>query len=173
MNTTAKPYPADVEFSISRTFDAPRDRVWSAWSQADHLAHWWGPKGTTIRVAKLDFKPNGVFHYAMGLPTGSEMWGLFQYREITPSTAFVFINSFSDADGNITRAPFSPTWPLEVLNHVTFDEHDGKTTVTLRGGPIHANSDELQTFKMGHASMTMGFTGTMDQLAAYLAKTNT
>jgi uncharacterized protein YndB with AHSA1/START domain len=98
------------------------------------------------------------------------MWGRFVYREIVAPERIVFINSFSDEDGNITRAPFSSTWPLEVLNTLTLSEHEGKTTLTLRGGPINATEEERKTFEAGFDSMRQGFTGTFDQLADYLAK---
>jgi uncharacterized protein YndB with AHSA1/START domain len=160
----------DAEFVITRSFDAPRDLVFAAWTEAERLAHWWGPKGMRIRVAKLELKPGGIFHYAMEMPDGNEMWGKFVYREITPPERIVFVNSFSDPQGNTTRAPFSATWPLEVLNVLTFLEHDGKTTITLRGGPINATAEERATFRTGHKSMQQGFSGTFEQLAEYLVK---
>ncbi|MBI3597425.1 MAG: SRPBCC domain-containing protein [Nitrospirae bacterium] len=50
----------DWEFVISRTFDAPRDLVWKAFTDPERMKHWWGPKGFTVRVAKMDFRPGGV-----------------------------------------------------------------------------------------------------------------
>jgi uncharacterized protein YndB with AHSA1/START domain len=61
------------------------------------------------------------------------MWGRFVYREIVAPERIVFINSFSDEEGNITRAPFSPTWPLEVLNTLTLSEHEGKIYLPFEG----------------------------------------
>jgi len=90
-------------------------------------------------------------------------------REIVRPERIVFVNSFSDENGGVTRHPMSPTWPLEVLNTQTFTEHQGKTSVTLRGGPINATESERKTFRDGHQSMQQGFSGTFDQLAAYLA----
>lgn len=97
------------------------------------------------------------------------MWGKFVYREIVAPEKLIFINSFSNEKGNLTRHPMSATWPLEVLNTLTLSEHEGKTTVTLRGGPLNATELERKTFKDGHKSMQQGFKGTLDQLAAYLA----
>ena len=105
---------------------------------AEALAQWWGPKGATMRVINLDFRPGGTFHYAMAFQPGHEMYGRFIYREIVAPERLVFVISFSDAEGGITRAPFpqlKDMWPLEVLNVVTFTEHAGKTTIALRGGP--------------------------------------
>jgi uncharacterized protein YndB with AHSA1/START domain len=160
--------PATNEFTISRVFDAPRSLVFKAQTEAQHLAKWWGPKGYEMLVAKLDLRPGGLFHYRMRSPEGHEMWGRFVYREIVPPERIVFVNSFSDEKAGIIRAPFAPDWPLEVLNVMTLTEDGGKTTLTLRGGPINANAAEIRRFNSFHDSMTQGFGGTLDQLGAYL-----
>jgi uncharacterized protein YndB with AHSA1/START domain len=160
---------AGEEFVISREFDAPRDLVFAAWTEPERLAQWWGPKGFKLNVAKVDLRPGGVFHYGMTAPDGSTMWGKFTYREIAPPERLVFVVSFSDENGGMTRHPMAPTWPQEMLNVVTFSEHGEKTTITLRSSAYNATEEERATFKAGHASMKGGFTGTFDQLAAYLA----
>ena len=95
--------------------------------------------------------------------------GKFIYHEITPPERLVLVNSFSDAAGNIVRAPFSREWPLEVRNVITLTESNGKTTLMLRGDPINATEAERRKFDSFHASMNQGFGGTFDQLSAYLA----
>jgi uncharacterized protein YndB with AHSA1/START domain len=110
----------------------------------------------------------------MAYQPGHEMYGRFVYREIAAPGRLIFVNSFSDAAGGITRAPFpqlGDRWPLEVLNSMTLTEKDGKTTLTLRGGPINATDEERKTFVSMFDSMRQGFGGTFDQLAAYLAGT--
>lgn len=74
----------DRAFAITRTFDAPRALVFQAFTESERLAQWWGPKGFTLRVARLDLRPGGVFHYEMKSPNGHSMWGKFVYREIVP-----------------------------------------------------------------------------------------
>jgi len=161
---------AKGKFVITRVFDAPRELVWKAWTESERLAQWWGPKGFTMGVVKLDLRPNGVIHYSMRTPDGREMWGKIVYREIAAPERIVFVNSFSDAQGNLTRHPLSLTWPLEVLNTLTLSKQEGKTMLTLRGGPINATEEERKTFEAGFESMKQGFSGTFDQLAEYLAK---
>jgi len=158
------------EFVITRVFDAPRDLVFKVCTEPEHLKHWWGPKGFTWVSCIVDLRPGGLFHYCMRSPDGHEMWGKFVYREIIPPERLVFVNSFSDQDGKTTRAPWNPTWPLEVLNNMTFTEQDGKTIVEMRGRPINATEEERKTFEAGFESMQQGFKGTLDQLAEYLAK---
>ena len=165
--------PAAQQFVITRTYDAPRDLVWKAWTEADRLAQWWGPRGAKIRVIKLEVRPGGVFHYSMQFKPGHEMFGRFVYREIAAPERLVFINSFSDADGGLTRAPFpqlGDKWPLEVLNTLTLAEQGGKTTLTLRGNPINATEEEVAMYTSMFDSMRQGFGGSFDKLAEHLAK---
>jgi uncharacterized protein YndB with AHSA1/START domain len=163
--------PADMkEFVISRTFDAPRNVVWKAWTERDQLMQWFGPKGFTMSAAKLDFRPGGMFHYCLRSADGKEMWGKFVYREIVAPERIVLVNSFSDEKGSLTRHPASPTWPSEMLTTATFTEEKGKTTVTVRWIPINPTDDERKTFDGARDGMRQGWTGTFDQLADYLAK---
>ncbi|WP_028612708.1 SRPBCC family protein [Paenibacillus harenae] len=161
---------AEKEFVITRVLNAPRELVFKVWTEAEHMAHWWGPKGLTLSVVKLDLQPGGIFHYIMRTPDGDEMWGRFLYREIVAPERIVFVNSFSDAEANITRPPFDDPWPLEILNTVTLAEDNGKTTLTLKSSPINATAEEVQVFQAGFDSMEQGYGGTFDQLSEYLEK---
>lgn len=165
--------PAEKEFVVEREFDAPRDLVWKAWTEADRLRQWWGPKGCKIEILKFDLRPGGLLHYVMRYSAGKPMYGRFVYREIAAPERLVFINSFSDADGGLTRAPFpqlGDSWPLEVLNTLTLAERGGKTALTLRGYPINATPAEVAAYVSMFDSMRQGFGGTLDVLADYLAK---
>lgn len=158
----------DNELVISRTFRAPQALVFKAFSEAEALAKWWGPKGFGIHVEKLDFRPGGIFHYYMTAPNGNRMWGRFMYQEIKAPERIVFVNSFSDENGGITANPWMPDWPLEVLNVLTLAEQGGETTLTLRGGPINASPRQHELFLANRPSMQAGFKGTFEQLDAYL-----
>jgi uncharacterized protein YndB with AHSA1/START domain len=118
---------APFEFVIKRTFNAPLERIWKAWTDSKQLLQWWGPKGFTTVSAKIsELKPGGMFHYCLRSPQGQEMWGRFVYREIVPNKRLVYINSFSDPEGGIGRHPLAPNWPLQLLSTITFAEKDGK-----------------------------------------------
>ena len=165
--------PTTQDFTIVRTFAAPRNLVWKAWTSAEALGQWWGPKGTTVRVINFDLRPGGMFHYAFAFQPGREMYGRFVYREIVAPERLVFVNSFSDPEGGITRAPFAQLedrWPLEVLNVVRLTELAGETTVTLRANPLNAGADERAMFAGQIDSMRDGFGGTFDKLADYLVR---
>jgi uncharacterized protein YndB with AHSA1/START domain len=173
MSTTTAP------FVISRVYDAPRDRVWKAWTEAERLKKWWGPAGFKVHTCKVDLRPGGFFHYGMTAPDGSDMWGKMAYREIEAPKKLVFINSFSDPKGGVTRHPWHQTWPLELLTTITFDElgsnpkeHGaGKTKVTVHWVPADGSSElECKTFDEGRASMNQGWGGTLGQLTNHLKK---
>lgn len=172
MNTTndVATQSPEREFTVTRTFNAPRDLVWKAYTEADRLMQWWGPQGVTMRVAKMDLRPGGRFHYCYQMPDGNEMWGVFDYREVVAPERLVFTNAFSDAEGTIVRAPFSAEWPLELLNTQTLAEHEGKTTITVSAVPYKATAAERKTFESAFASLQQGIKGTMDQLEEYLAR---
>ncbi|HTZ21855.1 MAG TPA: SRPBCC family protein [Opitutaceae bacterium] len=161
---------AHREFVFTRVFDAPREMVWKAWTEAAQLQRWFGPKGCAVPACWLDLRPGGIFHYCMQTPDGHEMWGKWTFREIVPPEKLVVIVSFSDAQGGVTRHPLSPTWPLETLSTMTLAEHAGQTELTLRWAPHAATEAERLTFDLSHESMKQGWTGTLDQLAAYLAR---
>jgi uncharacterized protein YndB with AHSA1/START domain len=157
-------------FVFTRVFDASRELVFKAWTELERLREWWGPKGFAVVPRKLDLRPGGVFHYCMRTPAGRDIWGQFFYREIVAPERIVFVNSFSDEDGGLTRNPWMENWPLEVLKVLTLTEREGRTTLTLKGYPINATDEERVTFQAGIESMQKGFEGTFDQLAAYLAR---
>jgi uncharacterized protein YndB with AHSA1/START domain len=169
---TAKPdtaRPLSREFVITRVFDAPRDLVWKAFTQVEHLKHWWGPKGFKMLTCTLDLRVGGMFHYGMASPEGHEMWGKWTFREIDPPRKLVFISSFSDKQGGLTRHPMAPSWPAEMLGTTLFEDQGGKTLITNKVVAYNASEEERRTFEAGFESMKGGFGGTFDQLSAYLA----
>ena len=164
--------PAKLEdrpFIISRTYDAPRQLVFDCFTKPEHMQKWWGPKGVKIVKASMDLRPGGTYQYGMQAGDAPIMWGKQVYREITPPSQIVLVNSFSDENGGLTRHPGAPDWPIEMLSTFTFDEHGGKTTLTIRWETMDNATDiERATFLGGFDSMTMGWTGTLDQLGDYL-----
>jgi uncharacterized protein YndB with AHSA1/START domain len=164
--------PLGRPFVMTRVFGAPRELVWDAWTQREHLVHWMGPKGTKIARASLDLRPGGLFHYGMQAADGTLLWGKWLFREIARPERLVVVVSFADEHAGITRHPFAPDWPLETLSTMTFAEHagvGGGTTVVLEWMPINAAETERRMFAASHASMAQGWSGTMEQFAAYLA----
>ncbi|MDV6331578.1 SRPBCC domain-containing protein [Asticcacaulis sp. 201] len=164
------PYAEDEVFTLSRTFDASPALLWDVLTRAEHLAKWFGPVGMPLVVKSLDFTVGGTFLYGMQMPTGLTMWGKWVFRDIQAPKALAYVVSFCTEAGAPVRHPMAPLWPLEVLAVQTLTEKDGKTVYESRSYPINATPEERAVFKAGHASMQMGFSGTLAQLEAYLAQ---
>ncbi|GIO28318.1 SRPBCC family protein [Ornithinibacillus bavariensis] len=157
------------ELVLTRDFYAPRELVFKVWTDPKHFGNWWGPKDFSLNVEKMDVRPGGMFLGSQTSPEGHVMWGKFVYQEVNGPEKLVFVQSFSDEEGNTVRAPFNPNWPLEIINILTLTEENGKTSLTLRGGPFNATEDERAAFEGMRPNLEQGFEGTFDQLADYLA----
>jgi uncharacterized protein YndB with AHSA1/START domain len=161
---------AGEEIVLVRDLAFPRERVFAAFTDVEHLKRWWGPKGFTVEQAKLDLRVGGTFHYRLESPNGEPMWGKFVFREVKAPERLVWVNSFSDPEGGTSRHPGHAEWPLEMLVDVSFVENYGGTTLTLRSRPVNATERERRVFQDGHDSMRGGFGGTFDQLERHLAE---
>lgn len=157
-------------FVTTRVFDAPRDRVWQAWTEAERLKQWFAPRGFKTTHCRLDLRPGGIYHYCLRTPEGKDMWGKWVIREVTKPEKLVFVVSFSNEKGGITRHPMSPDWPREMLSTVEFEAQGAKTKVTVTWIPIDAGDSELKTFEEGRDGMKQGWGGTLDNLVEHLAK---
>lgn len=155
-------------FRISRTINAPRDLVYQMWTDAAHLAQWWGPIGMELSVLKLELQQGGIFHYGMKGPNGGMMYGRFVFRDILPPERLIWTTSFADEKGNAIRAPFSDQFPVETYNVLTLTDLGDKTRLTLSGCPINASQAELDFYRNMFDSMKNGFGGTFKQLMAYV-----
>lgn len=156
-------------FVLERTFKAPIATLWKMWTQPEHMARWWGPKELKVGPSKMDFRRGGTYHYSMIGPDGSEMWGKMHYRDIVEPVRVLWVNSFSDKNGGITRHPMAPLFPAEILSTLILTEvGPGQTKVTIRAYPINATPEEIKFFNGMHASMTQGWTGSFDRLGDVL-----
>ncbi len=122
------------EIVITRIFDAPRERVWKAWTDPDMLRKWWGPKGFTAPVWRTDLRVGGRYLYDLRSPEGKDYWGTGVYREIVPLEKIAATDSFADAEGNVVPASqygMGDDIPPELLITMTLASEDGGTRMTL------------------------------------------
>lgn len=118
--------PEKREIVAERTFQAPRELVWKAWTDPELLARWWGPRDWTTSIKEFELQPGGSFFYVMSGPNGAESWARSVYREIVPPERLVYQDTFADKQGQPV-----PGMPRMVI--VTeFREQDGRTTVVSR-----------------------------------------
>ena len=156
------------DFVISQTYACSQARMFELWSDPALLKQWFGPAGVSVSHARMDLRVGGTFHFCMKGPDGTELWGLWVFQEIQPPERLVWLHSFADANGQPSRHPMSPTWPLHLRSNVQFEENDGQTTVQVCWSAHAANPLEQATFDASHASMNMGWTGTLAQLQAFI-----
>ena len=158
------------ELIIKRMLNAPIELVWEVHSQPEHLKNWWGPKGFKMKVIQMDFSPGGLLFYSLENSQGFKMWGKVFYNEILKPVKMVYINGFSNENGELTRHPLSDTWPLEIHNTFILTPQEDQTLLTLKSRPINASNEEIQTYIGGFESVKAGFAGAFEQLDSYLSK---
>jgi len=103
---------------MTRVFDAPRELVYQAHTDPKHIAQWWGPRGQTTTVETMDVRPGGAWRFVQHDPEGNEYAFRGEFREVVPPERLVFTFEYEGMPGHILRQT------------ITFDEHDGKTTVS-------------------------------------------
>jgi len=81
---------ADREIVSMRTINAPREQVWKAWTEPEHLAKWWGPKGFTNTIHEFDMRPGGTWRFVMHGPDGVDYHNESIFVEIVKSERIVF-----------------------------------------------------------------------------------
>jgi uncharacterized protein YndB with AHSA1/START domain len=116
---------------LTRTFDAPREQVWRAWSDPDQVMSWWGPQGFTSPMCRMDFREGGTTLVSMRSDQGWELTNSWTYRSIEPMDRIEFVQGFVDAEGNkVAPAELGlpSTIPDEVRHVVTFTAIDDSTT---------------------------------------------
>ncbi len=155
------------EFTIDRTFEAPLQKVFDAYSKEEHLCNWWGSTPFDLVICEVDFQVNGRFFYSL-VSSSFKMNGVFDYLEIDAPKMIRFLNYFADKNGFPIRHPLSDTWPIKMLNTILFKEIDDKTELQIPVTAHEANDIELKTFKDGLSSLEAGFKGTLDKLEEYL-----
>ncbi|GGF55090.1 ATPase [Azorhizobium oxalatiphilum] len=157
-------------FHLSRRFAAPRDTVWAAFTKADQLKQWWGPKDFTVGSAQLNLVPGGLFVFQLLGPENAEMWGRWLFREIAPTRRLEVLHGFADASGHSVRHPAMSDWPQDMLGQFGFHADGGETRLELDFSPYQASAAEAQVFGANLESLNTGFSGTFDKLDAFLAK---
>jgi len=167
MTAEKSPVGAAAEYVlvITRVFDAPRERVWKAWTEPVMARKWWGPQGFTCPVCRIDLRVGGRYVNCMRSPEGQNYWSTGVYREIVPPERIVCTDCFADEKGNVVPAThygMSSDFPLEMLVTVIFEEEGGKTKFTLRheGLPPGEDLDNCR----------VGWNQSLDKLAGLLVQ---
>ena len=143
----------NTEIVIERVFDAPRELVWKAWTDPEHVAKWWGPDGMTTRVDELDLRPGGKWRYVMLGPDGSEYPQSGIFREIVVPEMIVTSAVFEMGSNP----------PQKVVLTYRFEDLGDKTKVTL----VHS-ADEVYG-EQERIGVIAGWDSNFDSLGDHLA----
>ena len=150
----------NLTVKVERSFDAPLDLVWSAWTEAELLDQWWAPRPFRAETKSMDFSEGGRWLYAMVGTQGEKHWGLKNFLKIEPRKGFTYQSIFCDENGNVKPATTSSTW----VN--SFAESKGVTLVT--------NDIRCESLAHLEAQIKMGFkegyTANLNQLEELLAQ---
>lgn len=171
MNRTTSSDQTEVTFT--RIFNAPRALVFKAWTDPQHFAKWWGPRGFTNPVCDLDLRPGGRFRIVMqGHGVESPCEGT--YHEIVENERLVMSIAPTDQPAdfyqqlNQYRREFGGTdgGDLTMVNTITFEELGGgktKMTIVTR---FESAADRSAALKFGHVE---GMNESLDRLEELLA----
>jgi putative oxidoreductase len=145
------------ELTLTRILNASRTLVWKVWTDPQHLAQWWGPKGFTNPMCEIKVHPGGDIRIDMCGPDGTLYPMSGKYLEIVKPSLLVFTSSALDKKGN----------PLFVVfNTITFAEQDGKTKLIM-----HASVSNITPEAAPHlAGQETGWTQSLIRLEEYIAK---
>jgi uncharacterized protein YndB with AHSA1/START domain len=149
---------ANKTMHIVREFKAPRQKVWSAWTEGDKLDKWWGPRPWNAKTKTMDFKDGGYWLYAMVSPEGEKHWSICTYSDIDTPNGFKWGCKFCDEDGKpVDNFPAS-YWLVEMK------DNNGGTSVNVTI-TFDDTTDMEQLVKMGFEG---GFTMGLNQLEELL-----
>jgi uncharacterized protein YndB with AHSA1/START domain len=151
---------------VTRVFDAPRALVWEAWTNPKYVMQWWGPKGFTSPVCKMDFRVGGKFLCCMRTPDGQEFWNGGEYHEIVLHEKIAYSMYFADSQGNKVE-PEHYGIEHEAIpdaNDVVIFEDlgDGQTKLTLIG------NETMEEAK--NSGQVEGWVQILDKVAAVIAE---
>jgi uncharacterized protein YndB with AHSA1/START domain len=155
-NETTTIYSDGTDLVFERTFDAPREQVWKAFTDPELIPRWWGPHGTSTTVAEMDVRPGGTWRYISRAPDREDVVFYGEYLEVDPPKGFKWTFMF-DVEG------VGPQGGPETF---TLEEVDGKTKVTSIG-----HFDSVESIDGALATgMVGGAIETWDRLEALLAE---
>lgn len=146
-----------TEYVLERTFDAPREMVWHAWTDPELLSRWYGPGIETI-IHDFDLQPGGAWLNEMRWGENAD-FSKMVFQEVTQPEKLVWHHSSTDADWNIISSPMMADWPRVLLTTVTFEDLGDKTNVRLSQIPMDATDAEIACFAAMMDGMSKGWGG--------------
>lgn len=147
---------AGRDIVVSRIFDAPRELIWEAMTNPQHVVHWWGPRGFTDTVEEMDVRPGGVWKHVMHGPDGANYPNESIFKEVVKPERLVFTHGGKREGG--PGVSFVATWTFATVA-------EGKTQVTIRMVFPSAANRDLVVKEFGAIE---GGKQTLERLGEYL-----
>ena len=142
---------ADREIILTRVFDAPRELVWEAWTDPKHVVNWWGPRGFTTTIEKMDVRPGGVWKHVMHGPDGTDYPNSSVFKEVVKPERIVYSHGGGKKGG--PGVHFVATWTFEALGdktkvtmHAIFPSAADRDFVVKEYGAIEGGKQTLERF---------------------------
>jgi uncharacterized protein YndB with AHSA1/START domain len=154
---------SESEPLLTRVFDAPRNLVWEAWTQPEHIAQWWGPAGFSTRVEELDLRAGGRWRYVMIGPDGAEYPSRGVFRAVVPAERIATTDDFDEA----FELPDGGELPRGIVVTCVFEDLGTRTRLTL--SIVHPNVEERR--KHAEMGVVEGWRSSFDCLAEHLQQT--
>jgi uncharacterized protein YndB with AHSA1/START domain len=148
----------DNDLVLTRLIDAPREKLYRAWTEPELLKQWFAPAPYTTPMAELDVRPGGANLIVMRGPEGPDMPNHGVYLEVVPNERLVFTDAYVKA-WEPSAKPF-----MTVI--LTFEDEDGKTRYTAR--VRHWTAEDRQTHE--NMGFHQGWGLCADQLTALVAR---
>lgn len=146
------------KMTVTRSFAAPVEHVWRAWTESDLLDQWWAPKPWKTETKSIDFREGGHWLYAMVGPDASRHWARADYQSIQPQQGFQAVDCFCDENGNRLGDMPSTHW------NNSFQPSGEGTTVKVE----LTFSEEADMEKIIAMGFEAGFTAALGNLDQYL-----
>lgn len=159
-----------IPSKIIREFNAPRQLVFDAWTQTKHLNNWMFPMvGCKCEFVSANIIDGGTSLHKVTMPNGHEMWLYTKYEEVLSPEKLVFLQYFSNENGDIVSMDHIPNWPKDMLASLFFEEvSSNKTKLTFLWEPRNPTEEELKAFEATRSDHGNGWGAGMEQLHCYL-----
>ncbi len=145
---------ADRSITLTRLVDAPRERVWEAWTEQEHIEKWWGPNGFTVTTKEIDVREGGIWRFVMHGPDGRDYPNHIVFTKLVKPERIEH-----DHGGDDGRVHFQAV--------ITFEEQSGKTLITMTS--IFPSKEELEKVVREYGAIEGG-KQTLGRMAEYVER---
>jgi uncharacterized protein YndB with AHSA1/START domain len=143
---------SDREIILTRVLNAPRELVWQAWADPKHIVNWWGPRGFTTTIKRMEFRVGGIWEHTMHGPDGKNYPNKSIFKEIVPLERITYSHGGGREDAATQGANFVATWTFETVDgnqtrltgRMVFHSKEARDRVVREYGAIEGGKQTLE-----------------------------